>query len=511
LGIVALALGLVTWADVRQEREFLHAQIDSRELADDASVNEAVDQHIAALIRVRVQRGLVLGGVAIALSYVLAALLTRLMAGADADLRAEMTERKRAERALLESRERFSMLFKYNPVAMALVGFDGRYLAVNGRLAEMLGRAPDDMLDLAVFDVTDPEYGHWALDLPPSPRDVSYMETRYITGDGSGIWVGVNTAIASDPDDEPVFAITTVQDVSGRKREQTLEKRYLTALELHASEFRERYEEAERLRRSLEEENTWRKRFLSVLSHELRTPLTPILSSGQMLEELLRSDPRSGEGRLIENLLSGARTLKSRIDDLIDQASYEAGQYQIETESVDVLSIVRSATDLLRPEADSRGQPLELELGESLPIIEADGKRLKQALVNLVANALKFGPDERPVVVRAFIEDEFVVFEVQDYGPGIPPDDVPHLFMPYFRREHDRRQHRGLGLGLTIVKQIVRAHGGEVGVESAPGEGALFRIRIPVSGRSAASKLPEALPSASTAARPEPDQQARRS
>ena len=126
LGIVALALGAVTWLDVRQEREFLRAQVESRGLTTDASVNDAVDEHIAALIRVRVQRGLILAGVAIALSYLLAALLTGRLTGADADLRAEVADRQLAERALLESRERFSMLFKYNPVAMALVSLEGR-------------------------------------------------------------------------------------------------------------------------------------------------------------------------------------------------------------------------------------------------------------------------------------------------------------------------------------------------------------------------------------------------
>ena len=258
-----------------------------------------VDENIVSLTRTRIWLAMGLVGGATILSYLLASLLTWPLTRANAELRAEVGERHRAETALLESRERFSLLFKHNPVAMALVSLDGQYLAVNGRLAEMLGRAPEDMVDLSVFDVTNPEYGHSALDMPQNPRDVSYMETRYVTGDGGSIWVGVNTAIASDPDDEPAFAIMTVQDVSGRKREQALEKRYLTALELHASEIRERYEEAERLRRSLEDENSYRRRFLSVLSHELRTPLTPILSSSQMLEELLRPDPRSGEGRLI--------------------------------------------------------------------------------------------------------------------------------------------------------------------------------------------------------------------
>lgn len=480
MGLVSLILAVATFQDVRREREFFADQAASRGLARDASIDAAVDAHLDGVIRSRIWRGLQLAGGMFVLSYLLAVFLSRPLVQADADLREEVAGRRLADKAVLVGQERFRLLFEDNPVAMALVSLQGNYLAVNGRLAEMLGRTPEQMLGMTVFDVTDPEYGHWALDLPKNPSEVSYMETQYVTGAGDRVWVGVSTAVATDEHDELAFAITTVQDVSGRKREQDSEKRHLISLELHASQIRERYEEAERLRRTLEDENTRRKRFLNVLSHELRTPLTPILSSGQMLEELLRPDPRSGEGRLLANLLSGARTLKSRIDDLVDQASYEAGEYQLNTEPVDIPAILNDVVELLRPEADNRGQLLEVEVGENLPIIEADSKRLQQALINLVSNALKFGPDEKPVVIRSYSEGDAVVFEVRDYGPGIPRQYLDLLFTPYFRREHDRRQHRGLGLGLTIVKQIVESHGGEVKVESRPGEGALFSIRLPV-------------------------------
>jgi two-component system, chemotaxis family, CheB/CheR fusion protein len=480
VGLVSLILGLATMQDVRREREFFADQAASRGLAGDSSVDTAVDDHLNEVIRSRIWRGVQLAGGMFVLSYLIAVFLSRSLRRADTDLREQVAGRQQADKAVLVGQERFRLLFEDNPVAMALVSLEGKYLAVNGRLAEMLGRTSEEMLAMTVFDVTDKEYGHWALDLPKTNSDVSYMETQYVTADDNRIWVGVSTAVATDEHDEPAFGITTVQDVSGRKREQDLEKRHLTSLELHASQIRERYEEAERLRRTLEDENTRRKRFLNVLSHELRTPLTPILSSGHMLEELLRPDPRSGEGRLLDNLLSGAKTLKSRIDDLVDQASYEAGEYQLNTEPVDIPAVLHDMVELLRPEADSRNQTLELEVGDDLPTIEADGKRLQQALVNLVSNALKFGPDGKPVVIRAFAEGDVIVFEVRDYGPGIPRQYLDLLFTPYFRREHDRRQHRGLGLGLTIVKQIVESHGGEVKVESRPGEGALFRIRLPV-------------------------------
>ena len=236
----------------------------------------------------------------------------------------------------------------------------------------------------------------------------------------------------------------------------------------------------EEARAALAEGNEQRRRFLSVLSHELRTPLTPLLSSGELLKERLISENSTNHGRLLENMISGAYVLKARVDDLIDQASYETGQYQLVVKPVGVVAMVHEVAQLMEVEASKRGQPLELELADGLLIIEADGDRLKQALTNLLSNAITFGPDGMPIVVRAWLEGDDFFLEVRDQGPGIPPENLKHLFEPYFRREHDRVGHRGLGLGLTIVQQIVNAHGGSVEVESEPGEGTLFRLRVPV-------------------------------
>jgi PAS domain-containing protein len=131
-----------------------------------------VGAHLEGLIRARIWRGLYLAGGSIALSYVLAVFLSRPLKRADADLREEVAERLRSDKAVLVGQERFRLLFEGNPVAVALVSLEGDYLAVNGRLAEMLGRTSEQVLGLTVFDVTDPEYGHWALDLLENTSDV---------------------------------------------------------------------------------------------------------------------------------------------------------------------------------------------------------------------------------------------------------------------------------------------------------------------------------------------------
>jgi signal transduction histidine kinase len=167
------------------------------------------------------------------------------------------------------------------------------------------------------------------------------------------------------------------------------------------------------------------------------------------------------------------------IDDLLDISRIEAGRLAIDPAPEPVGPIVREAIETHRASAEEHGIELGFRLDDPLPPVIADRDRVLQVLGNLLANAVKFTPAGGRVEVGASREGEEVRWWVEDSGPGIPPEHLPHLFDRFWQARRSHR--RGLGLGLAIVKGLVEAHGGRVWVESEPGRGSRFQFTLPAS------------------------------
>ena len=153
----------------------------------------------------------------------------------------------------------------------------------------------------------------------------------------------------------------------------------------------------------------------------------------------------------------------------------------MEKKPVAIGGLVQEACDLLAPEALRKNQAIEIDIGKELPKLDADGDRLKQVIINLVSNALKFGYPEATVNVTALADEFTVSVQVSDKGMGMAEEEQAKLFEPYFRTEQDRQ--RFPGLGLAVSKQIVEADGGHIAVESALGMGSTFTAVLPLQGR----------------------------
>ncbi|MEB3221876.1 MAG: ATP-binding protein [Candidatus Sericytochromatia bacterium] len=219
--------------------------------------------------------------------------------------------------------------------------------------------------------------------------------------------------------------------------------------------------------------------FIANASHELRTPVTSVKLLLENLVDGAKDDPAVRDV-FLEDALREIDRMHDLVNDLLDVAALEAGREALTLAAFDVEVVIAEAIETVMPQALRRDVTLALEPGGPTRL-EADRTRLRQVLVNLIANAVKFTPAGGRVGVRAWREGEAVRLSVADSGIGIPAKDLPHIFDRFFRVTRNRsRLQGGSGLGLTIVKQAIDAHRGEIHVESTEGQGTTVYVGLPV-------------------------------
>jgi signal transduction histidine kinase len=220
--------------------------------------------------------------------------------------------------------------------------------------------------------------------------------------------------------------------------------------------------------------------FAAMLAHELRTSITSVMLSAEMLQSVLHVEPQSTLSKFLTNIVTGARAIEARTDDLIDMAAFQSGTFSIRPVVLDIRSLLCELRQRLEPEVTRAGLRLIVDVPENLPFLPADPKRLEQVVTNLVQNAIKYGWDGGRIYLRARTVDESVIVEIQDYGKGISLSDQSKLFQLYFRSDQSRKHVKGLGIGLALCKQLVEAHGGKLWVESKVGKGSSFKFSLPL-------------------------------
>jgi len=214
---------------------------------------------------------------------------------------------------------------------------------------------------------------------------------------------------------------------------------------------------------------------VAVLSHDLRSPLSVIELGVRLLRKGLGDAPALHvELDRIERARGRMTTL---VSDLLDLATIEAGRFHVKPTPCRARAVVDDAVALSRPLAEERGVRVDRAEVQDVPLL-ADRERLLQVLENLICNAIKFAAEGGTVRVSAARNDGFTRFEVHDEGPGIPPEQLAHLFDRYWRAPSARRT-VGSGLGLFIAKGLVEAHGGQIWAESAMGRGSTFCFTVP--------------------------------
>jgi len=225
--------------------------------------------------------------------------------------------------------------------------------------------------------------------------------------------------------------------------------------------------ETEKLRSSL----------LSSVSHDLRTPLATIkgsigglLESGEAMEAATRRD-------FLENVYEETDHLERLVSNLLEMTQLEAGAIKAKKEPNDPLDVIGSAVARVRKRME--GRKLEMKVPPDLPLVTMDGLLIGQVLTNLLDNALKYTPERSPILISSWIDKDQWVVQVADRGPGVPEEDIPHLFDKFYRGPQKKTK-SGAGLGLAICKGIVDIHRGILGAENRPEGGMLFQMALPL-------------------------------
>jgi PAS domain S-box-containing protein len=218
---------------------------------------------------------------------------------------------------------------------------------------------------------------------------------------------------------------------------------------------------------------------LGIVSHDLRTPLTAILLAARQLHMQLQAEGSSpSQSQKVEIIRRSAERANTLIQDLLDVVRVRAGQLTLNPSAVRTRALLLEALELHRPLAEEKSLRLELDCDEELPDVLADRERILQVLANLIGNAIKFTPPGGRIVLGATRAGAEVLLSVTDSGPGIPPEQVPKLFDPFWQARPGSRN--GAGLGLAIARGILDAHGGRIWVESDGKHGSAFRFSLPV-------------------------------
>jgi len=388
----------------------------------------------------------------------------------------DTTERKQAEMELIQSEAKFRSTFDQSPVGSVIVGLDKHLIRCNSAFCNFLGYPESELIGKTFLDVTHPEdleIGMKELKQIVEGKIESYTrQKRYLRKDGSIIWGEISIRLVRGANNEPLYFLPIIQNITERKQAEELVQRY-------ADELEQRVEERTA---QLISANRAKDEFLANVSHELRTPLSGVLGYSEILLEGVRGPLTEKQQQAVQMISSSGEYLLKLVNDILDISRIETGKFEIRPEIMDVNEICKSSLSLILPLAEKKSIRVDYSPSTDALTLFADPKRLKQMLVNLLHNAVKFTPEQGSVKfnVQANAKEGVMRFSITDTGIGIKPEEIEKLFMPFVQVDSGlSRQYEGTGLGLALVKKLAELHGGRVELQSDFGKGSCFTLVLP--------------------------------
>jgi PAS domain S-box-containing protein len=376
------------------------------------------------------------------------------------------TTQLETEDKLRESEARFREIIDIPGKFIWETTLQGKTTFISDRVGEVLGYGPDDMRKRGLFECIIPEDAVIATAkfyyAAQKAQRFSDLEFRIATKSGQVVWLSTRGAPMRDSDGALIGYRGFCEDITERKQ---IQQDVIAAKE------------------AAESANHAKSDFLANMSHEIRTPMNAIVGmTGLLLGTNLNSEQRD----YAHTVRQSADTLLTLVSEILDFSKIEAGKLELENHAFDLAVLVEEAVDYVAVQASDKGLELYWKIAPDLPPgFTGDTTRLRQIVVNLLANAVRFTSSGDVSVIVARAEDEagghFVVFSVWDSGIGIPPDKIDLLFQSFSQVDASTtRKYGGTGLGLAISRKLAELMGGRIWVESEEGEGSGFHVAVPL-------------------------------
>jgi PAS domain S-box-containing protein len=396
-------------------------------------------------------------------------------------------ERERQNRARLHHTTQSFQLLVQNVTDYAIYMLDpsGRVTSWNRGAERIEGYSREDVIGRH-FEMFYPEADRAAGEprrvLEKALRDGKCMtEGALARKDGSTFLANVIIEPFYDEEGRHVGFSKITRDITERYEYQTALEEARRDLELKVEE---RTRELQEAKEAAEQANESKSRFLANMSHELRTPLNAIIGYAEMLLEEMEEEGRTQAAADLRRINGAGRHLLSLINDVLDLSKIEARRVTLQPAFFDVGELVRDLADTVTPLAQQRGNRIETRLPPSIPPAYGDQGKVRQCLLNLLGNAMKFtenGIVTLAVSVDAATNGDALVFDVADTGIGMTPEQAAHVFIPFVQADDEvAKTYGGTGLGLAITRELAHVMGGEIGVRSTMGEGSVFTLRLPL-------------------------------